>query len=444
MGNGSSRLDRFAGTYEKSFARIEKDVERLQVRAAARAKRKATLSRWCSAAVVLAVAVAVAIIYQVQRQPLGYYSYQQHLYRVGGAMALPLVAFAVQWLLVVLLGVAEGRDSRKLKSLETAKRSMIKELKDMTRYDKIKSLIDKFDPDARPALPSAAMIMAGYEQGTPAQLGYGPAGRQQQQRQRQLQQQRSGNQMPALLAKGSGQVAGAAAYAVAGAGKAIMPLFDKLATTLISDNPMLLEDLRRTQMQVQEAEMRMIGALQDSCNVKFENIALKQRLIELEKQLDLPQSFDPEALQEQLQQQHAQAQQLPWLMQQCVPAEQQQQQLEGPPGQDADAAAAAGDRGGSTGSGSWPGEAAAGSSWGEDGTALPQQGAISAPETPCAPAAAAGSSKQGAEGLDGVEAAGGASSAAGSVMGEGLLSAAAEEAGDSQGLRQRRGATAAT
>jgi hypothetical protein len=34
-------------------------------------------------------------------------------------------------------------------------------LQDMTRYDKIKSLIDKFDPDARPALPTAAMIMAG-------------------------------------------------------------------------------------------------------------------------------------------------------------------------------------------------------------------------------------------------------------------------------------------
>jgi hypothetical protein len=50
--------------------------------------------------------------------------------------------------------------------------------------------------------------------------------------------------VPALIAKGSGQVAGAAVFAVAGAGKAIMPLFDKLATTLISDNPMLLEDLR--------------------------------------------------------------------------------------------------------------------------------------------------------------------------------------------------------
>jgi hypothetical protein len=31
MGNSSSRLDRFAGTYEKSFARLERDVERLKV-----------------------------------------------------------------------------------------------------------------------------------------------------------------------------------------------------------------------------------------------------------------------------------------------------------------------------------------------------------------------------------------------------------------------------
>jgi hypothetical protein len=66
---------------------------------------------------------------QVQRQPPGYYSYQQHLHRVGGAMALPAIAFAVQWLLVLLLGFVESRDSKKLKSLEAAKRSMIKELK---------------------------------------------------------------------------------------------------------------------------------------------------------------------------------------------------------------------------------------------------------------------------------------------------------------------------
>lgn len=60
----------------------------------------------------------------------------------------------------------------------------------------------------------------------------------------QKQQPLHGGQVPGLLMKGSGQVAGAAALAVAGAGKAIMPLLDKVATSLISDNPMLLEDLR--------------------------------------------------------------------------------------------------------------------------------------------------------------------------------------------------------
>jgi hypothetical protein len=67
----------------------------------------------------------------------------------------------------------------------------------------------------------------------------GGRGRQQQQQQRGAQAQ-----VPAMLMKGSGQVAGAAALAVAGAGKALMPLVDKLAASLISDNPMLLEDLR--------------------------------------------------------------------------------------------------------------------------------------------------------------------------------------------------------
>lgn len=39
-------------------------------------------------------------------------------------------------------------------------------------------------------------------------------------------------------------MAGAAAAAVGSAGTALMPLIDKLATTLIADNPVLLEDLR--------------------------------------------------------------------------------------------------------------------------------------------------------------------------------------------------------
>lgn len=44
-------------------------------------------------------------------------------------MAIPAAAFAAQWMLMVVLTVVEGRGSRKLKGLEAAKRSMIKELK---------------------------------------------------------------------------------------------------------------------------------------------------------------------------------------------------------------------------------------------------------------------------------------------------------------------------
>jgi len=39
-------------------------------------------------------------------------------------------------------------------------------------------------------------------------------------------------------------MAGAAAAAVGSAGMALVPLLDKLAATLIADNPVLLEDLR--------------------------------------------------------------------------------------------------------------------------------------------------------------------------------------------------------
>ena len=41
-----------------------------------------------------------------------------------------------------------------------------------------------------------------------------------------------------------GHMAGAAAAAVGSAGMALVPLIDRLATTLIADNPVLLEDLR--------------------------------------------------------------------------------------------------------------------------------------------------------------------------------------------------------
>ncbi|KAF8073061.1 hypothetical protein HT031_000722 [Scenedesmus sp. PABB004] len=291
MGNASSRSDRVYGDYEKCFERVESSVAAVKARAAARARRREALGRWASVGVSLALALAAAVIYQVQQQPPGTFTYQQHFARVGGALALPAAAGALHWLAALALGVLQRRDAARVKRLEGMKRSMVKELKDMSRYDRIKTLIDKYDPDARPPpppLPAAA-----------ANGGPGPA-------------------MPALLMKGSGQVAGAAALAVAGAGKALVPLFDKLATSLISDNPMLLEDLRRAQVQLQDAEARAMGALHESCGVRLENLHLRQRLLELEGELGLPPSFDAEALAEALAAQQAAAAQLPWFAQQCA------------------------------------------------------------------------------------------------------------------------------
>jgi regulator of replication initiation timing len=87
---------------------------------------------------------------------------------------------------------------------------------------------------------------------------------------------------------------------------------------------------RRAQQQLQDAEVRTMGTVQENVAVKFENLDLKRRLLELEGQLNLPPSFEADALQEQhvqLVQQAQQAQQVAWQVQQGYP--QQQGQTEG-------------------------------------------------------------------------------------------------------------------
>lgn len=74
-------------------------------------------------------------------------------------------------------------------------------------------------------------------------------------------------------------------------------------------------------MQLQDAEVRMIGAVQDSFASRREALELKLRVVELEQQLGSSLSYDKDILQEQLQQlQAAQQQQLPWVTQHCMQA----------------------------------------------------------------------------------------------------------------------------
>lgn len=66
---------------------------------------------------------------QIQQQPAGTYTYQEHFNRTAAAMAVPAFAVLLHYVSVVALDLKQRRDLRKLQRLEEAKRAMLKELK---------------------------------------------------------------------------------------------------------------------------------------------------------------------------------------------------------------------------------------------------------------------------------------------------------------------------
>jgi len=283
MGGRVSRLDRFYTNYEKSFERLEQEVQRLKSKRAKTSLRKSTVTFWSSVSIAVAVVIAAMLIYKIQQLPPGTLSYQEHFQQVGLSLGLPLVAGVLHWIVHRLAGFLDSRDGRKIKALEAAKRKMVKELKDMSNFEKTKALIDKYDPDAKPVLAMAPSPGQGgkHHGGWSGSPGVGGPGWSPQ------QGGRPGMMMGPVMATG----AVGAASAVAGAGRALMPLIDKLANTMIGDNPVLLDDLRRAQMEIARAQANVDAAMADAQNLRDENFSLKQKLGEYEEQLGLPRSF---------------------------------------------------------------------------------------------------------------------------------------------------------
>ncbi|GFH27983.1 uncharacterized protein HaLaN_26387 [Haematococcus lacustris] len=141
----------------------------------------------------------------------------------------------------------DQRDQRELQRVTDTKKRMVKDLKDSTHFEKTMELLKKYDPEQQQPLPVLALPAAG---------GLGTGGRL--------------TPTSQLLARTST----AAVAAAAGAGKALFPLLDSLANNMIGDNPHLVEELRRTQRQMQGLQER--------------NAALKAELLELHKRYDLP------------------------------------------------------------------------------------------------------------------------------------------------------------
>jgi hypothetical protein len=280
----SKRMDRYVATYEREFERIEQDLVRvLQRRERGRAVR-AALSLWSAAVVVASVAVAAALVQRVQRAAPGEYSAAQHAARTAGGLCLPFAAAALRWLTMLLLGAADARASRRAAALEQGKRALVRELKDACRFDTARRLLVKYDPDERKQQMQHMMQQQQQQRQQQQQQKRRAAGPLTQHQQHQHQQQRQPGPNtnarpqdpppPALLVTAGA----AAASAVAGAGRAVLPLIDRLANTLIADNPVLLEDVRAAHAAVAEAESVAAAAAR-------ENEALRARVAELEAML---------------------------------------------------------------------------------------------------------------------------------------------------------------
>jgi choline-glycine betaine transporter len=66
---------------------------------------------------------------QVQQQPSGVLTYQQHFQRTAGAMAVPACAVLLHWLAAFWMDMQQRRDTRKLQRLQATQKTMLKELK---------------------------------------------------------------------------------------------------------------------------------------------------------------------------------------------------------------------------------------------------------------------------------------------------------------------------
>jgi hypothetical protein len=75
-----------------------------------------------------------------------------------------LLLCIISGLIQRLSSLGERREDRRLKRLEEQKKKLIKELKDSTRFDKIASLLSRYDPPANVA-PAQAMRSQAHNQG---------------------------------------------------------------------------------------------------------------------------------------------------------------------------------------------------------------------------------------------------------------------------------------
>ncbi|KAG2440356.1 hypothetical protein HXX76_004461 [Chlamydomonas incerta] len=277
MGQLFSRAgtDTYYANYEKAFERLEKDSAKILDRRVKRRKRMDAVSNvgfWATA-----LAICLAVLLTAYLQQVGSQQWYKKSVTILAAFAVPLVLALLSRGVLWLMRFGETRDERFLRKLMDAKRKMIKDLKDSTRFEKTMALIKKYDPDEQPAGSPrlAANAASGGLRRRPGATanGAGAPGANGTSRTPSISATpRAGTATPGgMLMRPAAAAASAAVSVATGTGKALMPVFESLATNLVGagDNPVLLYEA---------------AALRD------ENSALKARLADIEARLGLQQA----------------------------------------------------------------------------------------------------------------------------------------------------------
>ncbi|KAK9842100.1 hypothetical protein WJX81_008359 [Elliptochloris bilobata] len=219
--------DPYYTSLESRFERLQADSARINESLQERRRREAAVKSAIVFYGIAGFAAALAFAAWVVRQPPGTYTARGHSTRVAPLFLEPFVAWLAHALAGTALQVAAQRDAARLARLQGNLRKMVAGLKDSTHYERTQRLLERFDPDYQPPTPRRP----------PGGLG-GLGGR-------------LGDMLPAL---------------------------DRLATSLVGDNPALTEGFTAARHEAEALRAQLLAAQARARDLAAENAALRERL----------------------------------------------------------------------------------------------------------------------------------------------------------------------
>ncbi|CAK0742861.1 hypothetical protein CVIRNUC_001426 [Coccomyxa viridis] len=253
--------DPYYASYERSFKVLKKDIDRIKISLHRRKYREHVVANTIFFYGAVGFGLALLGAAWVVQQPTGTYTPQGHSMRVAPLFAEPVLAYLLYYIVLGAMHLWDNRDKRRVEVLNKKLRKMVAELKDSTRYEKTAKLLESYDPDYVPPTPR----------------------KQQQQQALRTAYIPGSAKAPSTPAAGRGdrRLSLGPLQHMTGAGISLMPAFDKLATSLIGDNPALTEALRAARGEAEGWKSRTLQA-------EAQIVDLRLQLNDYRMQLGLP------------------------------------------------------------------------------------------------------------------------------------------------------------